>query len=135
MAVTAAMTLSSATCKTGESVTATLTLTNSNAEAVEVVEIRPRANPTGTIVPAPVLLGQPTLPAGSATVAASGTGGVVGRDAARAAEARVLGRDGDGGDPGPRHGGDRSSTSALTGKVSDGTTALETTTTLTVSTP
>lgn len=135
MAVTAAMTLSSATCKTGESVTATLTFTNGNAEAVEVVEIRPRANPTGTIVPAPVLLGQPTLPAGSATVAASGTLAVSWGVTPLAPQKRGYSA--------------AMVTAGIPGldtveqvfdigadwKVSDGTTALETTTTLTVSTP
>lgn len=135
MAVTAAMTLSSATCKTGQSVEAILTFTNGNAEDVEVVEVQPRANPANEKVRAPVLLGAPSFPAGSKTVPAGGTLAVTWgvtplAPATRGYSAAMV-------------------TAAIPGldtvekvydigadwKVSDGTAALETVTTLTVSTP
>lgn len=74
MAITGAITLSSATCKVGQSVMATLTITNGNAEAASVVEITPKAYPANVLTPAPISLGLPPLaPGQTVSVAASGT--------------------------------------------------------------
>lgn len=74
MAITAAIALSSATCKVGQSVTALLTVTNGNAEAVQVVECTPLAFPSGRKTPAPIGLGLPPIaPGQTVNVPAGGT--------------------------------------------------------------
>ncbi len=74
MAITAAIALSSATCKVGQSVTAILTVTNGNAEDVTVVECTPLVFPTGKLTPVPELAGLPPIQAGqNVTVPAGST--------------------------------------------------------------
>lgn len=74
MSKTAAMTLSSATAKTNQAVTATCTITNNDGAAVNVTSIQPTAPVTGTTPGStPVSLGMPALGGAFPTsVAASG---------------------------------------------------------------
>lgn len=135
MAVTAAITLSAATCHIGGGVVAFLTITNGNAEDVEVSEVTPLAFPTGVLTKAPILLGVPANAAGNTTVTAGSTlvlqwGVTPLVPVAKAySQAQV-----DASLPG------RTSDSFVYDigaewKTSDGTTGVATTTTLTVSSP
>lgn len=75
MAITAAMTVSSATCNTQQKVACTCTVTNSGASAVNVTSLVPTYVISGTTqVPGGANLGQPNIgPGMTVAVAASGT--------------------------------------------------------------
>lgn len=75
MAITAAMTVSSATCTAGQTVTATCTVTNSGASAVTVLGVMPIAPPhSATNGSTAVALGRPPLGPGMTTSVAGSNG-------------------------------------------------------------
>lgn len=128
MAKTAAIALSSATCKVGESVGVELTVTNGDAEDCTVVECSPVGRANGAALPgnAPILLGLPPIaPGQDRTVPAGGTLVLRWTATPLAPVRRAAGAD---------------SSSLVydigaTLKLSDGSTPSVSTTTLTASTP
>ncbi len=126
MAITAAIALSAASCKVGQSVTALLTVSNGNAEDVTVVECTPLAFPSGKLTPSSDLLGLPPIQAGQ-NVSVPAGGDLILRWGVSPLSpvARAFGAD---------------SASQIYDigaelKTSDGTVLVVTTTTLTASTP
>jgi hypothetical protein len=78
MAITAAITLGSATCKALQKIAVTCTVTNGNASTVNVTSVQPQITLSGVVEnPGAYSVGQPNLGPGMTTsVAASGTLGV-----------------------------------------------------------